>query len=149
MEIILLEDIEKLGYKNEVVKVKDGYGMNFLLPQGKAILATDSAKKHLAEILRQKERKETKIKEEKQVIAEQIKKLSLKLPVKTGEKGKLYGTINNLQIAELIQQSGVTIDKKDINIRGGSVKKLGKYNAEIRLHKDVRFEIEFEVLASA
>ena len=149
MEIILLEDIEKLGYKNEVVKVKDGYGMNFLLPQGKALLATPSAKKHLIEILKQKEQKESKVRAEKQELAEKIKALSLRLSVKTGDKGKLFGAVGNIQLAELMNQAGIAMDKKDIAIRGGSIKKLGKYTAEIRLHKDVRFEITFEVIAAA
>lgn len=149
MEIILLEDIEKLGFKNEVVRVKDGYGMNFLLPQGKALLATESAKKHLTEILKQKERKEQKIRQEKLELAEKIKALTLKLSVKTGEKGKLFGAVGNAQLAELITQLGVAIDKKDIALRGSAIKKLGKYVAEIRLHRDVRFEVAFEVVAAA
>ena len=149
MEIILLEDIEKLGYKNEIVKVRDGYGMNYLLPQGKALLSTPSTKKHLAEILKQREQKEAKIRVEKEAVAEKIKALSLQLAVKTGEKGKLFGAVNNAQLAELIGQLGVQVDKKDIAIRGGAIKKIGKYIAEIRLHKDVRLEVNFEVIAAA
>ena len=149
MEIILLEDIEKLGYKNDVVKVKDGYGMNYLLPQQKAILATPSAKKHLTEILKQKEAKEQKIKAEKQLLAEKIKALNLKIAAKTGEKGKLFGALTNIQIAEALQAAQIQIEKKDITLRGGSIKKLGKYVAEIRLHRDLRIEVTIEVVPAA
>jgi large subunit ribosomal protein L9 len=147
MELILLENVDHLGYKNEVVRVKDGYGNNFLLPKGKAILATDSAKKHLQEILKQKEQKESKLRAERQILADQIREMKLKLVVKTGEKNKLFGAVTSADLADLIARNGVTLEKRDIAIRGGNVKVTGTYQADIRLHREVSVLVSFEVAA--
>lgn len=146
MEIILKQDVAKLGYKDEVVKVKNGYGLNYLLPQGVAILATDSNKKILAENLKQRAHKETKIKEEAQVKADAITAMTLKIGAKAGESGKIFGSVNTIQLADAIKSNGIDIERKAIAIKGDSIKTLGTYQAEIKLHKEVNIEIEFEVI---
>ena len=147
MELILKQDVENLGFKDDVVTVKNGYGRNFLIPQGQAILATSSAKKVLAENVKQRTFKEVKLIEDATKIAEAIKGLEIKIASKVGTGDKLFGSVNNINVAEAITKLGTEIDKKFIKIVGGSVKRLGKYNASIRLHRAVVADITFEVVA--
>ncbi|MGF1556009.1 50S ribosomal protein L9 [Paucihalobacter sp.] len=149
MELILKQDVENLGFKDDVVTVKNGYGRNFLIPQGQAILATSSAKKVLAENLKQRAYKEKKIIDEAKAIATAISALELKITSKVGTGDKLFGSVNNIDVAEALQKEGQTIDKKYINVIGGNVKRLGKYNAIIRLHREVSVDLEFDVIAEA
>jgi len=148
MELILKHDVEGLGFKDDVVTVKNGYGRNFLIPGGKAILATISAKKVLAENLKQRAFKEKKIIDEAQAIAEALKTLEIKIPAKVGSGDKLFGSVNNIDLAAAIEKEGHSIDKKYINVTGGNVKRLGKYNAIIRLHRDVAVDFPFEIIAA-
>ena len=147
MELILKQDVENLGFKDDVVTVKNGYGRNYLIPQGYAVLATSSAKKVLAENLKQKAHKEAKIVEDATKLAETIKGLEIKIASKVGAGDKLFGSVNNINVAEALAKSGTEIDKKFIKVIGGSVKRLGKYNATVRLHRDVIADITFEVVA--
>ena len=148
MELILKHDVEGLGFKDDVVTVKNGYGRNFLIPGGKAVLATVSAKKVLAENLKQRAFKEKKIIDEAQAIAEALKTLEIKIPAKVGSGDKLFGSVNNIDLAAAIEKEGHSIDKKYINVTGGNVKRLGKYNAIIRLHRDVAVDFPFEIVAA-
>ena len=147
MELILKHDVEGLGFKDDVVTVKNGYGRNFLIPAGKAILATASARKVLAENLNQRAFKEKKIVDEAQAIAEALKALAIKISAKVGTGDKLFGSVNNIDLATSLDKAGHTIDKKFINVTGGNVKRLGKYNAVIRLHRDVAVDLPFEIIA--
>ena len=146
MEVILKKDVENLGFKDDIVAVKNGYGRNFLIPQGQAVLATGSAKKVLAENLKQRAYKEEKIVKEATKIAEAIKALEIKITAKVGEGTKLLGSVSNIDVAEAIAKSGTEIDKKFIKVTGGLVKRTGKYNASVRLHRDVVAEISFEIV---
>lgn len=146
MELILKQDVENLGFKDDVVTVKNGYGRNYLIPQGHAILATSSAKKVLAETLKQRAFKEAKLIEDANKIAEKIKGLDIKVTAKVGTGDKLFGSVNNINLADTIAKSGTEIDKKFIKVVGGSVKRLGKYEATVRLHREVIVNINFEVI---
>ena len=146
MELILKQDVENLGFKDDVVTVKNGYGRNFLIPQGQAILATISAKKILAENLKQRAFKEKKVIDDANEVAEALKALDIKITAKVGTGDKLFGSVNNINIAEAIAKEGQDIDKKFINVIGGSVKRLGKYNAVIRLHRGVTIDLPFQVI---
>jgi large subunit ribosomal protein L9 len=146
MEIILLEDINNLGYKDDIVTVKDGYGRNFLIPQGKAQLATSSAKKVLAENLRQRAHKLEKIKNEALALAEKLEGITITIGAKASASGTIFGSVNNIQIAEALAKKGFDIDRKIIIIKD-SIKEVGKYKATLKLHKEVSTEIPFEVIA--
>jgi large subunit ribosomal protein L9 len=145
MEIILLKDVENLGFTDDIVSVKNGYGRNYLIPQGYAILATPSAKKVLAEKLKQRAFKEKHIVEEAKTLAEKLKALQIKIPAKVGAGDKLFGSINNQNLADVLAKEGFEIEKKFITVIGGNVKRIGKYDAKIRLHRDVIVDLEFEV----
>ena len=147
MEIILKQDIDKLGQKDDIVKVKNGYGTNFLIPRGFAKLATVSAKKMHAEDLRQKSHKEAKLREEAEKIAKQLENKKLKLGAKTSSTGKIFGSVNTIQLAEAINKKGFNIDRKKISIKEDAVKEVGTYTAIIKLHRDVRVELPFEVVS--
>ena len=149
MELILKQDVQNLGFKDDIVNVKNGYGRNYLIPQGFAILATPSAKKVLAENLKQRAFKEQKIVEDAQKVAEAIKALEIKLTAKVGAGDKLFGSVGNADLAEALNKNGQEIDKKFITVAGGTVKRTGKYNAKVRLHRDVIVELPFEVIAEA
>ncbi|WP_283635601.1 50S ribosomal protein L9 [Aquaticitalea lipolytica] len=149
MELILKQDVENLGFKDDIVTVKNGYGRNFLIPQGQAIMATASAKKVLAETLKQRAFKEKKIVEEANKIADAIKALEIKIASKVGSGDKLFGSVNNMDLADALQKEGHTIERKYINVIGGTVKRTGKYDAVIRLHRDVTVDLPFEVIAEA
>jgi large subunit ribosomal protein L9 len=146
MEIILLEDVQNLGYKDDVVSVKNGYGRNFLIPQGKAILATPSAKKVLAENLKQRAHKLAKIKADAEELAAKINGISLTIGAKTSATGTIFGSVNNIQLAEALAKKGFEIDRKTIVIND-NVTELGTYKAIVKLHKVVSAEINFAVVA--
>ena len=146
MELILKEDIIGLGYKNDIVTVKDGYGRNYLIPKRMAVIASESAKKMLAEELKQRAHKLEKIKNEAQALADKLAQVEdLVIPMKVGTTGTIYGSVNNLQIAEKLQEKGFEVDRKLILVQ--DVKQVGSYTATVKLHKEVSVEIPFEVVA--
>jgi large subunit ribosomal protein L9 len=147
MEIILLQDVPKLGHKDDLVKVKNGYGRNFLIPKGLAVAASGSAKKVHAENLRQKAHKEEKIKIEAQAIADKLSGVSLVVGAKTSSSGKIFGSVNTIQIAEALKEKGFDIDRKNITLPEDQIKEIGSYKAVIRLHREVKVEIAFEIIA--
>lgn len=153
MELILKQDVENLGFKDDVVTVKNGYGRNFLIPQGQAILATPSAKKVLAENLKQRAFKEKKVIEEASKTAEAIKGLDIKITAKATEGAsagdKLFGSVTKADLVEAFEKAGHSVDKKFVTITGGNIKRLGQYTAVVRLHREVVFEFPFEVIAQA
>ena len=149
MEVILKEDVANLGYKDDIVHVKDGYGRNFLIPQGKAVIASESARKVLAEVLKQRAHKIAKIKEEAEALAEKMKGVSLTIGAKTSSTGTIFGSVTNIQIAEELAKLGFEVDRKIIRIKEDAVKELGSYSATVRLHKEVSVEIPFEVVSEA
>ena len=146
MEIILKEDIENLGNKDELVTVKNGYGLNYLIPQGKAILATPGNKKQLEETIRQRAHKEAKLKEEAEKLAEKVKGMTIKIGAKAGENGRIFGSVNSIQLADAMKKDGLDIDRKKITLDQDAIKTLGKYTATIQLHKEVAVELDFEVI---
>ena len=146
MEVILKEDVATLGYKDDVVKVKKGYARNYLIPQGKAIIATDSSKKVLAENLKQRAHKLEQIKAEAQALANKMEGVSLTIGAKTSSTGTIFGSVTNIQIAEALKEKGFDVDRKNIVIKD-AVKEVGNYTAVARLHKEVSVEIPFEVVS--
>lgn len=147
MELILKQDVENLGFKDDVVTVKNGYGRNFLIPTGQAVLATSSAKKVLAENLKQRAYKEAKLIDEANKQAETIKGYEIKISAKTGSGDKLFGSVSNIDLADALAKAGTEIDKKFVKVVGGTVKRLGKYEASVRLHREVVADITFDVVA--
>ncbi|MDY0076681.1 MAG: 50S ribosomal protein L9 [Bacteroidales bacterium] len=148
MEIILKQDIEKLGYTNDIVNVKDGYARNFLIPNKMAIIANPTNRKVLAETLKQQAFKENKVKNEAAAIAKALEGTTLKIAVKAGTSGKIFGSVNSVMIANAIKEAkNIELDRKRISINEDAVKEVGNYKASIRLHKEVQFEIDFEVFA--
>lgn len=145
MEIILKEDVIGLGYKNDIVNVKSGYGRNYLIPYGKGVIASDSAKKQLAEDLKQKAVKLAKVKAEAEALAQKLGALHLTITTKVSATGIIYGSVNNLQIAEELQKLGFEINRKTIIVK--DVKTVGEYVAVVKLHKEVSAEVPFTVLA--
>lgn len=146
MEIILKEDVINLGYKGDIVKVKDGYGRNFLIPTKKAVLATVSAKKMLAEDLKQRAHKLERIKNESLQLAEKVKDITLQVGAKTSTTGKIFGAVGPIQIADAFEKAGFNIDRKVIVLKD-PVKEVGSYKATLKLHKEVTVEVAFEVVA--
>ena len=146
MEVILKEDILNLGYKDDVVNVKNGYGRNYLIPQGKAVIASESAKKVLAENLKQRAHKLEKIKTDAQELAAKMEGTTLTIAAKASESGAIFGSVTNIQLAEALKEKGFEIDRKIIVIKD-TVKELGNYNAVVKLHKEVSVDIPFEVVA--
>ncbi|MBL6647358.1 MAG: 50S ribosomal protein L9 [Flavobacteriaceae bacterium] len=146
MELILKSDVPNLGFKDDLVIVKNGYGRNYLIPQGFAILATPSAKKVLAENIKQREFKEKKEIDEANKIAKKLAKLEIKISAKSGTGAKLFGSISNSDLSAELSNLGFDFDKKIIKIQGGTVKRLGTYSASLRLHRNVIQELSFEVI---
>ena len=144
MEIILKKDVQNVGFKDDVVSVKAGYGRNYLIPQGFAHMATPSAKKVLAENLKQKAHKEAKVVNDAKALAEILKAIEIKISAKAGGE-KLFGSITNIDIAEALEKAGQSIDRKFIT--SGIVKRTGKYTANVRLHRDVIVELPYEIIA--
>jgi large subunit ribosomal protein L9 len=147
MQIILKANIEKLGAKDEIVNVKPGYARNYLIPRGYAVSATESALKMHAENLKQRAHKETKILAEAQAIAEKLSSLEIKLATKASETGKIFGSINTIQLSESLAKVGFDIDRKSISISEEHVKMLGTYEAKVKLHREVSATFKFEVVA--
>ncbi len=147
MEVILLQDVPKLGHKDDIVKVKDGFGRNYLIPKGLAIMATPSAKKVHAENMKQRAHKEEKIRLEALATAEKLSGLKLTIGTKTSSTGKIFGSINPVQISEALKEKGFDIDRKHILLADDQIKEVGNYKAIIKLHRDVKAEIEFEVIS--
>ena len=146
MEIILKQDVEHLGYANDVVKVRDGYARNFLLPRGLAVAATPGEKRQVAETLKQRAHKEAKIKADAEQLAQQLTDKTLKIGAKVGEKGRIFGSVNTIQIADAIRALGVEVDRKHIKLKGEAIKSTGTYEAEVNFHRDVVRTIPFEVV---
>ncbi len=146
MELILKEDVTNLGYKNDIVKVKDGYGRNYLIPQGKAVIASPSARKVLAEDLKQRAHKLEKIKNDAEELAAKLKEVSLTIKTKVSSTGTIFGSVTNIQIADELSKLGLEVDRKIISIKE-AVKEVGNYTATVRLHKEVSVEVPFEVVA--
>ncbi len=146
MEIILKHDVPNLGYKDDIVNVRNGYALNYLIPQGLAVSATGSTLKAHNEILRQRAHKEEKIKQQAVELAETLKGVSLSIGAKTSTKGKIFGSVNAIQIAEALQEKGFNIDRKNISFKEDLIKEVGTYHAKIRLHKEVHVEVPFEII---
>ena len=147
MEVILKTNIEKLGAKDEVVKVRPGYARNYLIPRGYAVTATESARKVLSENLKQRAHKETKILADAQALAEKLNGLELKIGTKASDTGKIFGSVNTIQIPEALGKAGHAIDRKSISLSDDNIKTLGSYEARIKLHKEVSATVKFEVVA--
>lgn len=146
MQVILKEDVANLGFKDDIVTVKDGYGRNYLLPQGKAVIVTESAKKVLAENLKQRAHKLAKIKEDAEALAAKLEGVALTIGAKTSSTGTIFGSVTNIQISEALEKLGYQVDRKVISIKE-AVKEVGQYKAIARLHKEVSVEIPFEVVS--
>jgi large subunit ribosomal protein L9 len=148
MEIILIQDVENLGYANDIVNVKNGYARNFLFPKKIAKPATESNRKVLAENIKQRAFKEEKIRTEAQTVASKLENNTIQIGTKASEKGKIFGSVNALQIAEAIKnQLNIEIDRKKINVEGEAIKELGEYSAKINLHKEVKVIVKLNVVA--
>lgn len=147
MEIILKQDVANLGQKDDIIKVKDGYARNYLIPRGLAVNASGSAKKVLAETTKQRAHKEAKIKAEAQAQAEKMKGLKLTIGAKTSTTGKIFGSVNTIMIAEALKEKGFDVDRKNIFINEEHIKEVGTYKAKAKLHREVSVEIDFEIVA--
>lgn len=147
MEVILKKNVDKLGYANEIVKVKPGYGRNFLIPQGYAVLATASARKAHEEVMRQKAHKETKLAAEAQELASKLAGSKVSIVTKAGENGKIFGSVNTVQLSEALKKAGFEIDRRSISIKNEPIKEVGTYEAEANLFKGVKQLFSFEVVA--
>ncbi len=147
MEVILKEDVKHLGYKDDLVKVKNGYGLNYLIPKKLAIVGNETNKKVLAETVKQRSFKEEKIKKEAQTIADSLKDIVLSIGSKVGENGRIFGSVTAVQIADALKKKGHNIDRKQIAFEEESVKTTGTYHAVISLHRDLKVKITFEVVA--
>jgi large subunit ribosomal protein L9 len=146
MELILKKNVDKLGFANETVTVKPGYGRNFLIPQGYAVLATASAKKAHAEIMKQKAHKETKMLAEAQEIAAKLEATSVTISTKAGENGKIFGSVNTVQLAEALKKAGFDIDRKSLKIKDEPIREVGTFEAEASLYKGVKPTFKFDVV---
>ncbi len=147
MEVILKKNVDKLGYANEIVNVKPGYGRNFLIPQGYAVLATASAKKAHEEVMRQKSHKEAKMLAEAQELAAKIADVTVSIATKAGENGKIFGSVNTVQLADALRKAGYDIDRKSLKIKDEPIKDVGTYEAEANLYKGVKQSSKFEVVS--
>ena len=147
MEIILKQDVKGLGYKDDVVKVKHGYGRNFLLPQGIAIIANQSNKKAQTEIIKQRAFKEEKLRKEAAANAEKLAALTITVGAKAGENGKIFGSVSNIQLAEALKKAGYEVERKNIEFTEEHIKALGTYTAKVRLFKEISANVNFEVVA--
>ena len=147
MNVILKQDMPNLGHKDDIVSVKDGYARNFLIPKGYAINATAQNKKVHEEILRQRAHKEAQLKEAAQQQAEELKKVSLTIGAKTSTKGKIFGSVNTIQIAEALIEKGFDVERKNISIKDDLIKEIGSYSATVKLHKEVLVDIPFEIVS--
>ena len=147
MNVILKQDLSNLGHKDDIVLVKDGYGRNYLIPKGLAINATTQARKVHAEILRQRAHKEEQLKDAALAMAEELKKVSLSIGAKTSTKGKIFGSVNTIQISEALTAKGFDVERKNISIKDDLIKEVGSYSATVKLHKEVLVEVPFEIVS--
>ncbi len=145
MEVILKKDVENLGFTDDIVEVKNGYGRNYLIPKGYAVLATASAKKMHAETMRQRAHRDAKLIDDAKLIAKTLEDVSLRIMSKTGDGIKLFGSVNNVQVSDALKEQGHDIDKKFISIEGRNVKRVGNYMAHIRLHRELIVDVPFEI----
>ena len=149
MEVILKKDVENLGFKDDVVSVKNGYGRNYLIPQGFAIMATPSAKKVLAETLRQRAHRDAKVLEDAKKVAKALEAMTIKITAKTADGSKLFGSVTPSHVAEAVAKEGQEIESKFFKLDGNAVKRIGKYTAHVRLHRSLIVDLPFEVVAEA
>ena len=149
MELILKKDVENLGFADDIVEVKNGYGRNYLLPRGYAVLSTPSSRKQRDEILKQRAYKEKKVIEAAEENAAKLNNVELKMSAKAGNTGKMFGSISAADLSEALSKEGVDIDKKYISILGGNIKRLGQYEAKLRFHREVISTLTFDVVAEA
>ena len=147
MNVILKQDMPNLGHKDDIIAVKNGYARNYLIPKGYAINATAQAKKVHAEILRQRAHKEEQLKEAALKMAEELKEVSLTIGAKTSTKGKIFGSVNTIQIAEALTGKGFEVERKSISIKDDLIKEVGSYSATVKLHKEVLVDIPFEIIS--
>ncbi len=147
MEVILKQDVKNLGHKDEVVKVRPGYGRNYLIPQGFAMLATEGNRKMLAESVRQRAHKEEKLRTEASATAEKLAALTVQVGAKVGESGKIFGSVNAIQIAEALRKAGVEVERKNISLDEEAIKQIGTYTAHVKIYKDIKADVKFEVVA--
>lgn len=147
MEVILKQDVKGLGYKNDIVEVKNGYGRNFLIPQRMAVLATESNKKMQAEEIKQSSFKEQKMRTEATANAEKLSTVTVKVGAKAGESGKIFGSVTNIQIADALKKAGYDVERKNIELNEEHIKTLGTYSAKVRLFKEISATVNFEVVA--
>ena len=147
MELILREDVQNLGFKDDIVKVKNGYGRNFLIPHGKAVIATSSARKVLAENLKQRAVKEQKLVDDANKLGKKLQGFEIKIKSKVGSGDKLFGSIGSQDVADAFEKNGETIEKKFITLPGKTIKRLGAYEAAVRLHRAVVVQVAFEIIA--
>jgi large subunit ribosomal protein L9 len=147
MQVILKQDVPNLGHANDLVTVKSGYARNYLVPQGMAIVATESAKKMHAENMRQRAHKEEKIKDQAQEVANKLEGVKLTIGAKTSTTGKIFGSVNTIQIAEALEAKGFDIDRRNISLKEDAIKEVGSYKAKIKLHREVTVEIDFEIVS--
>ncbi len=146
MEVILKQDVEHLGFANDLVKVKDGYARNFLLPRKLAVAATPSERKQLTETLKQRAHKETKLRDEADKNASKLIDQTIKIGAKVGEKGRIFGSVNTIMLSDAFKQLGIDLDRKYIKLKGEAIKTIGTYEAEVTFHRDVVKTIPFEVV---
>ena len=147
MDVILKQDVERLGAKNDIVAVKNGYARNYLIPQGFAVAATESARKVVAETIRQQSHKALKALEDAKALADKMSGVSVKIGAKAGESGKIFGSVNNIQVAEALAAAGYEVERKNIDLGTDTIRDLGSYTATVKLHKEVSAEVTFEVVA--
>ena len=147
MDVILKQDVDRLGFKNDIVAVKNGYARNYLIPQGFAVAATESARKVVAETIRQQSHKARKALEDAKALADKMSGVSVKIGAKAGESGKIFGSVNNIQVAEALAAAGYEVERKNIDLGTDTIRDLGSYTATVKLHKEVSAEVTFEVVA--
>jgi large subunit ribosomal protein L9 len=147
MDIILREDCQNVGNKNDIVSVKTGFARNYLIPRGLAIVATESARKVVAEVIRQQSHKAVKAMEVAQVLVDKLNKLTVKIGAKAGETGKIFGSVNSIQLAEAIQAAGHDVERKQITLSDDTIKELGSYEAKVKVYKDIFATVKFDVVA--
>ena len=145
MEIILKQDVKNLGYKDDIVTVKDGYGANYLIPQGYAIMATPTAKKIHAENMKQRAQKEAKIRTDAEALAAKLEGTTVKVAAKVSSNGKVFGSISNIQVAEALAAQGIEIDRRNITIDGDTIKEVGTFDAQIKCYRDIKAAVKIEV----
>ena len=147
MDVILKQDMPNLGHKDDIVNVKDGYARNYLIPKGFAISATRQARKVHEEILKQRSHKEAQMKEEAEKLAKELEGVSLTIGAKTSTKGKIFGSVNTIQIAEALKEKGFDVDRKNISLKEDLIKEVGSYTATVKLHREVLVDIPFEIVS--